>query len=109
MQAMEKGEYKMKDMKQNALREDELEQVTGGTYFETTDDFRRCKELGIVGRHDTDWSKMRDNIQQYGFWMKDHGGFTANHYYRTGSNQEVSREQMWREIYRQKNRPFHGL
>ena len=99
----------MKKMKDTLIQEDELDHVVGGNWFETTDDFARCKKLGIVGKHDTDWAKMRDNIQQYGFWMKDRGGLNDNHYYRVGTNQEVSREQMWREIYGQKNVPFHGL
>jgi len=99
----------MIEMKEAKLNDNELDQVAGGNRAETIDDFRRCKELGIVGRHDTDWAKMRDNIQKFGFWMKDHGGFRDNEYYRIGSDAPVSREQMWREIYWKKGIPFYGL
>ena len=89
------------------LSDDELDNVTGGTYLESADDAKRFKANGVdiydtevlgvpVITHD-EFVKLRDAFQQYGVTVKDNGGIkNGNEYFIDGKL--VTREDAWKHI-----------
>lgn len=97
-------------MANNALSDDQLENVAGGTYLESADDAKKFKAmgvsvydsevLGVPELHGKEFSKLRSAFEQYGVTVKDRGGIiNANEYYIGGN--KVSRDDAWKHIQSQ--------
>ena len=94
-------------LKDEILKDDELDRVAGGTYLESADDAKRFKELGVniynndiagvpVLMHD-EFVKLRATFEKYGVSIKDHGGLiNENQYFINGKS--VSRDEAWKHI-----------
>ena len=104
------------------MSDDELDNVTGGTYLESLNDVIEFKKKGIeiyktviwgvpVLGHD-EFVKLRDAFQQYGVTLKDNGGLKQGNQYFIGEklNQYfigeklVTREEAWKHINAQFNK-----
>ena len=94
-------------LKDEILKDEQLEQVAGGTYLESADDAKRFNDLGIkiydndivgvpVLMHD-EFVKLRETFNNYGVTIKDNGGLVNANKYFIGS-EEVSREDAWKHI-----------
>ena len=95
-------------LKDEILKDEELDNVAGGTYLESWADAIKFKENGvdlgipIVGNtiaimgHD-EFVKLRDAFNKYGVTIKDNGGLlNANEYFIDGKL--VSRDDAWKHI-----------
>ncbi len=94
-------------LKDEILKDEELDNVAGGTYLESADDAKKFKELGVsvynsdvlgvpVLTHD-EFVKLRDTFNQYGVTIKDHGGLiNTNEYFIDGN--KVTRDEAWKHI-----------
>ena len=93
------------------MTDEELDQVAGGTYIESSSDAIKFQnELGvkiydteIVGvpvlQHN-EFVKLRDAFSQYGVKVEDHGGLINENKYFIDGNQ-VSRDDAWKHIMAQ--------
>lgn len=92
------------------LNDEQLDEVAGGTYLESSSDAMKFQKLGIdlgikdvmgiaVMGHD-EFVKLRDTFQKYGVTIKDHGGFVNDNEYFIGGN-KVSRDDAWKHIQAQ--------
>ena len=100
-------------LKDEILKDEELDNVAGGTYLESASDAKKFKELGVkiydneiagvpVLFHD-EFVKLRGAFQQYGVTIKDNGGLIdANEYFIGGKL--VSRDDAWKHIEAQFNK-----
>ncbi len=94
-------------LKDEILKDEQLEQVAGGTYLESADDAVRFNDLGIkiydndiagvpVLMHE-EFVKLRETFNKYGVTIKDSGGLVNDNKYFIGGK-EVSREDAWKHI-----------
>jgi len=98
-------------LKDEILKDEELDNVAGGTYLESSADAIKFKENGvdlgipIVGNaiaimgHD-EFVKLREAFNKYGVTLKDNGGLVNENKYFIG-NKEVSRDDAWKHIEEQ--------
>ena len=97
-----------KILKDEILKDEELDNVAGGTYLESSSDAIKFKENGVdigipiigdtiaIMGHD-EFVKLREAFNKYGVTIKDNGGLLkANEYYIDGKL--VSREDAWKHI-----------
>ena len=99
-----------KILKDEILSDEQLDEVAGGTYLESSSDALKFQKLGVdlgikdvagiaIMGHD-EFVKLRDTFQQYGVTIKDHGGLiNANEYFIDGK--AVSRDDAWKHIQAQ--------
>ena len=95
------------------MSDEELDQVAGGTYFESADDAQKFKKLGVniydteilgvpVLKHE-EFVKLREEFNKYGVTIKDKGGLIkSNEYYI--NDKLVSRDDAWKHIEAQLNK-----
>ena len=94
-------------MANNALSDDQLENVAGGTYLESADDAKKFKAMGVsvydnefLGVPVVKFANLRSAFEKYGVTIKDNGGLVnANEYYIGGN--KVSRDDAWKHIQSQ--------
>lgn len=98
---------KKENFANKAINDEQLENVAGGTYFESASDAGRFEEIGIKVSSGNvlgvnilmgeDFTKLRNAFKQFGVTIKDNGGLiNANHYFI--GDKEVSREDAWKHI-----------
>ena len=71
-------------LKDEILKDEELDQVAGGTYAQTFNDMSRFSRETGFQFHGSDSNKreqLRDILFKCGVKIKDHGGFSDNEYY----------------------------
>ena len=90
------------------LSDEELENVAGGTYLESSEDAIRFQKNGVdlgistIGKFvavmgHNDFVKLRGAFEKFGVTIKDKGGLVnANEYFLNGKL--VSREDAWKHI-----------
>lgn len=94
-------------LKDEILKDEELDNVAGGTYLESASDAKKFKELGIdigaeeilgvpVLTHD-EFVKLRGAFNKYGVTIKDNGGLIDANEYFIG-DKLVSRDDAWKHI-----------
>ena len=95
-------------LKDEILKDEELDNVAGGTYLESSADAIKFKENGVdlgipmIGNtiaimgHD-EFVKLREAFNKYGVTIKDKGGLVNENKYFIG-NKEVSRDDAWKHI-----------
>lgn len=88
----------MKKMQSKALSDDQMENVTGGTYFDSMEvanflqkaGYKDVIESGIAVKFD----QMRNVIDKLGFESHDHGGLlNSNTYKEKATGKEYSQEE----------------
>ena len=93
-----------------AMSDEELDAVAGGTYLESGDDAKNFKKLGVniyenefLGvpvLQSAEFAKLRDTFNKYGVTVKDNGGIiNANEYFI--GDKKVSRDDAWKHINEQ--------
>jgi len=95
-------------LKDEILKDEELDNVAGGTYLESSADAIKFKENGVdlgipmIGNaiaimgHE-EFVKLREAFNKYGVTIKDNGGLLkANEYFINGKM--VSRDDAWKHI-----------
>ena len=71
-------------LKDEILKDEELDQVAGGTYAQTFNDMNRFSRETGFQFHGSDSNKreqLRDILFKCGVKIKDHGGLSNNEYY----------------------------
>ncbi|MBR1645394.1 MAG: hypothetical protein IJ685_01330 [Selenomonadaceae bacterium] len=66
------------------ISDDELDNVAGGTLWQTADDMNRftaATGMRFTGDHDQQREQFREILFSCGIKIKDHGGGDANEYY----------------------------
>ena len=91
----------------NELAEEQLDDISGGTYLETADDAKRLLRKGIKTYGSElfgvpimsggDMAALRSALASFGVTIKDNGGIiNANEYFIDG--RKVSRDEAWSYI-----------
>ena len=101
-------------LKDEILKDEQLDQVTGGTLAQTAADMNRFERETGFRFHGSDSSRreqFRDILFRCGIKIKDHGGFTNNEYYlldRQGKRirELTETEAMNTAIHNYRNRDF---
>ncbi|MBQ3452430.1 MAG: hypothetical protein IJG32_09205 [Selenomonadaceae bacterium] len=71
-------------LKDEILKDEQLDQVAGGTLAQTNDDIRRfARETGFRfhGNDSQQREQLRDILYRCGIKIKDHGGVNNNEYF----------------------------
>ena len=87
-------------LKDEILKDEELDNVAGGTLAQTYDDMNRFTRETGFRFHGSDSDKraqFRDILRDCGIKIKDHGGFEQNEYYLLNSRGEKIRSLSERE------------
>ena len=91
-------------MKNDKLTMDELDNVVGGTYLESSDDAKNFQKIGIkvheneiLGVAVVQFDKLREAFNKFGVTIKDNGGIVNANEYFIGGN-KVSRDDAWKHI-----------
>ncbi len=68
--------------KKNALLEEELDSVTGGTIIQSYKAFWDLQKAGAISKdEELNVSTMRDTFNKYGVMVDDHGGLVKDNRY----------------------------
>ena len=91
-------------MKNDKLTMDELDNVAGGTYLESSADAKNFQKIGIkvheneiLGVAVVQFDKLREAFNKFGVTIKDNGGIVNANEYFIGGN-KVSRDDAWKHI-----------
>lgn len=94
-----------KFLQDEILSENELENVAGGTIFETLSDGEELYKRGLLSFADSIHSTpVRETLHKMGYTdYKDNGGITNGNIYTDKNGNQISRKEFWKNFDKENN------